>query len=67
MKKTLVQKFEESMDMTVPDEGIIRFRQSRDVDESPELPTMDENPRHKEAFNRLLGAAVRGKKSDDQT
>lgn len=29
--------------------------------------TKDENPQHKEDFNRLLGEAARGHKSDDQT
>ena len=32
-----------------------------------EPPTTDANPRHKEDFNRLLGAAVREKQPDDQT
>ncbi len=30
-------------------------------------PTTDENPRHKEDFNSLLDAAVKGSQSDDQT
>ncbi|MCH8244051.1 MAG: trypsin-like peptidase domain-containing protein [Planctomycetes bacterium] len=30
-------------------------------------PTTDENPRHKEDFNSLLDAAVKGPQSDDQT
>ena len=67
MKKTLAQRFEESLDMTVPDEGIVRFRQHPDSGESSVLPTKDENPQHKEAFNRLLGAAVQEKQSGDQT
>ncbi len=39
------------------------------VDDSAkqEPPTMDENPRHKEDFNSLLGAAVRKPRQDDQT
>ena len=32
-----------------------------------EPPTTDENPRHKEDFNSLLDAAVKGPQSDDQT
>ena len=32
-----------------------------------QTPTTDENPQHKEDFNSLLGAAARGKQSDDQT
>ncbi len=32
-----------------------------------EPSTKGENSQHKEDFNRLLGAAVRGRKSDDQT
>jgi hypothetical protein len=31
------------------------------------LPTTADNPQHKEDFTRLLGAAVRGRRSDDQT
>lgn len=67
MKKTLIQKFEESLNMAVPDEGIIRFRQDRGVSVSQAPPTTDDNLRHKEDFNSLLDAAVKGPQPDDQT
>ena len=67
MKKTLIQKFEESLDMAVPDDGIIRFRQDSGVSVSSAPPTTDENPRHQEDFSRLLNAAARGRKPADQT
>ena len=37
------------------------------VPDEPEPPTTDENPRHKEDFNSLLDAAVKGPQSNDQT
>ncbi len=60
MPKTLLQMFEEAEDRPVPDErhGPIVVR---------ELSTTADNPSHKEDFNRLLDAAVRGTKSTDQT
>ena len=67
MKKTLLQKFEESLNMAVPDEGIVRFREDRDVSVSPAPPTTDDNPRHKEDFNSLLDAAVQRPPKDDRT
>jgi hypothetical protein len=37
------------------------------VGKGTEPPTTDENPQHKEDFNRLLGEAVKGPKSDEKT
>lgn len=47
-------------------EKLLGNRGSLPVAESA-LPTTDENPRHKEDFNSLLDAAVKGPQSDDQT
>ncbi len=38
-----------------------------DLNGELELPTKGENPQHRGDFNRLLDAAARGKRSDDQT
>lgn len=69
MEKTLEQKFEEAARAPVSDEGIIRssHRNAHAAPQDKAPPTTDENPRHKEDFNYLLDAAVKGPQSNDQT
>ena len=66
MVKTLVQKFEEALRAPVPEEGLVSLRQDHPRDALPEPPTTDENPQHREDFNRLLNAATSGNKSSPE-
>ena len=56
---------ERRMNAKVQREKERRYRPSSAV--TPEPPTKDENPQHKEDFNSLLDAAVTGPESEDQT
>ena len=68
MKKSLLEMVEEASRRPVPYKGLPAIEERREISgESQELPTTDENPRHQEDFSRLLGAAARGRKPDDQT
>lgn len=66
MKRSLVEMVEDASRLPVPYKGLPAIEERREIsDESQELPTTDENPRHQEDFSRLLHEATKGRKSDD--
>lgn len=62
-KKTLAEMVREATSRPLPYEGLEALRSISDHDdEAQEPPATGENPRHREDFNLLLGAAVSGRK-----
>ena len=60
---------EQTMSDLAAQSGVVQSGAVEDVAETEgkEPPTKDENPQHKEDFNRLLDAALTGPESKDQT
>jgi len=62
MTKSIKEMVKEIAREKLPYEGLSalsEFRSDKPFSSKPLRPTTDENPRHREDFNRLLGATAR--------